>query len=102
MLCMLRPAGRLILTPGDGQSLRKNATKLLEDAIYKTIIRTSMETIDSEDAVETDDVKEPTSKLSQRKKFCSSGTTSPTAQSNHHQRAKKDVKDLIEHEIKQQ
>ena len=99
MLCMLRPAGLIRTQPGDGPSLQKNAAKLLEDAIYKTIRISSMETIDSEDAVETDDKKEPTSKLSQWEKCCSSSTTSPTAQSNHHQRAKKDVKDFIEQDF---
>ena len=64
MLCMLRPAGLILTQPGDGPSLQKNAAKLLEDAIYKTT-RTSMETVDSEDTVETDDDEEPTSNLSQ-------------------------------------
>ena len=50
MLYMLMPAG-VIPTPGDGPSLQKNTSKLLEDAIYKTT-RTSMKTVDSDDAVE--------------------------------------------------
>ena len=50
ILCMLRPTA-LIPTPGDDPYLRINAIKLLEDAIYKTI-RSSMETVNSEDAVE--------------------------------------------------
>ena len=68
MLYMLMPAG-VTPTPGDGPSLRKNVSKLLEDVIYMTT-RSSMKTVDSEDAVETNDDKEPTSKLSQYEKSC--------------------------------
>ena len=63
MLYMLRPAG-LIPIPHDDPSLWKNTTKLPADDIYKTF-RSSMETVDSEDAVEVDDDKEPTSNLPQ-------------------------------------